>query len=215
MCLRATFVEPPRKAAAIRMGKRLRTMFSGAELIPYVWHLVTHLEVDGMRQLGTRSLHGPAHAFGGLQETPEVEQAWDAVAATARGFGANRVLLHTAPSLGPGALGQARLAHFVERATHDGFGCVWQPSGLWTADQADTTARTLGIPVVWPAADASRCAESPPAQAWRQIERRGRGGSLSPDLLEHLAEDARAGHTLLFRGTRALANLKDVRDALS
>src|SRR5688572_27705191 len=76
--LERTLFDPPRAAAAKRWREQIERVFPGAELIPYVWHLISHAPEDGLRARTTRTLTGVPHAFGHLQNTPEVQQAWAA-----------------------------------------------------------------------------------------------------------------------------------------
>src|SRR5687768_10643248 len=75
--LRSTLLNPPRAAAARGLAEHVRGIHPNAVMVPYVWHLVSHAESDGLREAATRSLPGEARRFGHLQDTPEVQAAWE------------------------------------------------------------------------------------------------------------------------------------------
>jgi hypothetical protein len=213
--VRNTLIEPPRRAGARKVSAALRSTFPGAELIPYVWHLVTHEPGDGLADAGTRTLAGPPHQFGGLKDTPQVAQAWESMCAAASGFGAERVVLRTAASLSPGAVGRMRLTKFVERARADGLTCIWQPSGLWEPAAAAQIAGQLDIPILWPFAALGRGSTAAPASAWTLVEQRSRGKRLNPDHLDILADQLTDGPgTVIFGGEHAVRHLRELRAAL-
>jgi hypothetical protein len=206
--LERTLYDPPRAAAARRWGEWLRRSLPEAELIPYAWHLVTHAAEDGLRARGSRSLEGPPHAFGLLQDTREVGQAWEATMHTASALGATRVALRTPPGIAPGALGRRRLEAFLER--HAETQLVWDPRGLWTTDEAATVARGLGITPIVDAFD------EPPPEAWLRVDPLLRNARIDADQTDDLLDliESRADTVLLFAGPAALTNLRQLREAL-
>jgi hypothetical protein len=200
--LERTLLDPPRAAAARRWGAWLRRFFPNAELVPYAWHLVTHPPEEGLRARSTRTLEGPPHAFGLLQPTREVEQAWDATRQTALALGAERVALRTPTGLSPGPVGRQRLAAFV--AKHGGESAlIWEPHGLWTPAQVELLAEELGLTPILDAFD------EPGPRAWLRVEPMLRTTRLDPDQTDDLLEliDARDEPVVLFAGSAALANL--------
>ena len=212
VCLRDTFREPPRRAGASRRADRLRESLGPVEIVPYVWQLVTHGAQERGRDAQQRTLEGDPHAFGSLQDTPEVARAWEATRSAAEGFGAQRLILHTAPSTAPGAVGRQRLTRFVERMRADGLECVWEPSGLWEPDTAEGAASALSVPLLWASGKTGRWAEDAPEAAWRIID--ASRGSPDPDLVDELLDAPDAAPVLLFRGDRAMAHLTAVQRAL-
>jgi|SRR5690606_12744640 len=208
--LERTLYDPPRAAAARRWGEWLRRSLPAAELIPYAWHLVTHAPDDGLRGRSTRSLEGPPHAFGLLQDTREVEQAWNATRQTALALGAKQVALRTPPGLAPGPLGRRRLQAFVERHEDEAMKLVWEPRGLWTVEEADRVADELGITPILDAFD------EPPPGAWLRVDPLLRKARIDPDQTDELLDliETRDDPVVLFAGPAALANLRTLRDAL-
>jgi hypothetical protein len=206
--LERTLYDPPRAAAARRWGEWLRRSFPAAELIPYAWHLVTHAPEDGLRARASRSLEGPPHAFGLLQDTREVALAWEASRQVASALGATRIALRTPPGLAPGPLGRRRLEAFVRRHPDTSF--VWDPRGLWTGDEAAMVARDLGLTVVLDALDET------PEGSWLRVEPLLRKSRLDADQTDRLLDllETRTDVLLLFAGPAALSNLREVRDAL-
>ena len=206
--LERTLFDPPRAAAARRWGEWLRRMFPDAELVPYAWHLVTHAPEDGLRARSTRTLEGPAHAFGLLQPTREVEQAWHASQQTAQALGARRIAVRTPTGLAPGPVGTKRVREFAERHGTE-VELLWEPTGLWTVDEADAVARDAGVT---PILDAF---EEPSARAWLRVDPLLRKARLDADQTEDLVEllEDRDDSVVVLAGPAALGNLHTLRSA--
>jgi hypothetical protein len=215
VALQTTFVDLPRGRAARSMGESVRKVHPEAEVMPYVWHLVSHGVADGLRSMGTRTLAGPPHQFGELQQTREVDQAWEATEACASALQARRVILRTGPSLTPGAIGRGRLQAFVARSRDAGLDLVWEPEGLWEHDVAADLAYALGLPWIAPAIVGRRLVSDWPLGAWLRVDGTGPGGALderqSMGLAGLLEDNYGMDHTLvLFSGSRAYPNLRRV-----
>lgn len=206
------FVEPRREAAARRLGDWIRETLPDTEVMTYAWHLVTHATEDGMRQVGTRRPAGAAHAYGGLQATPEVDQAWDATVRYAVGVGASTIVLRTGASLSPGPVGRRRLREFVDRhrPVEAGFALGWTFEGIWTPDEAARFAQELGLTPV----HALR-SDRPAAGAWLRIDTRA-GRGLDARTLDRVLELAELGDApaLLFAGPGQRKALRQVADEL-
>ena len=143
--LRSTLINPPRAAAATRLREMISGVHPEAEIIPYIWHLVSHGPSDGLREHGSRSLPGEARAFGLLQESEEVRQAWAIVRACAEGLGATKMVLRTPASFTPGATYRERLRRFAEARAAEGLGLVWEAEGLWEPAMTLPLARELDM----------------------------------------------------------------------
>ncbi len=202
--LRTFLLDLPRAAGARATADAVRRKLPRAELVPYVWHLVSHGPDDALPGRGARCPAGEPHAFGQLRDTREVEQAWNATVQSARAAGARRLVLHTPPSVSPGAVGRARISAHFARARAAGFGSLWEPAGPWTAASAFDVAGPH-VPVLWPAPDAAAEPEPVPPGAWLLV--RCARGHLSPARAAWLDELAES-HPLLFHGDRAPAHLR-------
>lgn len=218
--LRSTLLNPPRAAGARAVAEQVRAVHPRAEVVPYVWHLVSHAESDGLRESGTRSLPGEARRFGHLQDTPEVRSAWEVTLRCAREMGATTVVLRTPPSFTPGTAHQARLSAFVEARAAEGLKVVWEADGLWEPAATQALARKLDI---WTMASAFEGTGRPIEQSyerrWLRVDGAGATerlrGALAESLVFALAnKDALADATILFAGPRALANLRAFSRAL-
>lgn len=223
LLLERTLYDPPRAAAAGKWADQLRSNFPGAELIPYTWHLVSHGPEDGLRDVGSRTLSGPAQAFGHFQDTPQVAQAWDAFAQGMAAMKATRVVIRTPPTVAPGAIGRKRIQAFAQLRAADGTSLVWEPEGLWSAIEATTLARSLGMEVIGRAFVAGRpdaCEDEPGILyrrgTWLRIDGTGRRPRLSADQLEAIAEHTELdpNSTLVFSGPKAIMNLRATREYL-
>lgn len=224
--LERTLFDPPRAAAAGRWQAQIERLFPNAELIPYVWHLISHAVEDGLRAQSSRTLQGEPHLFGQLQATREVEQAWDAAMQAYTALKAKRVVLRTPPSLSPGPVGRKRIESFIQTRREQSLAVVWEPEGLWEPDEAASFADSLGVDFMWRAfsggrpvrPDGSTDGTLVAPSAWLRVEGMGRRPRLSADqldaLLEH-AESVDVQPTLIFSGPKALSNLAMVHAELT
>lgn len=181
LLLERTLLDPPRAAAAKRWAAQIRRAYPAAQLVPYVWHLVSHGPEERMAQRTTRSLAGAPHLFGGVQDSPQTRQAWEVTRLCLEAMGASAVVLRTPPSVTPGALGRARIRAFVqaraaeaapaaqveqveqaegapaaqvEQADRPAAGpihVIWEPEGLWEPPVAAAFAREIGAELLLPA----------------------------------------------------------------
>jgi hypothetical protein len=222
LLLERTLFDPPRAAAAKRWAAGVRRAYPAAQLLPYVWHLVSHGPEERMAERTTRSLSGPAHLFGGVQDSPQTRQAWEVTRLCVEAMETSSVVLRTPPSVTPGALGRARVRAFVEARRAEGLSVVWEPEGLWEPPMAAALAREVGASVMLPAFAGGRALRNEDGEglvapgAWLRVDgsgpRQAIHGGIVDDLLEHTetAEDT----VVVFAGPRAHANLGLVADAL-
>jgi hypothetical protein len=169
--LRSTLVDPPRAAGARSLREKIAAVHPDAEVIPYVWHYVSHIASDGLAKLGTRTLPGSRHAFGHLQDTPEVRGALDTTLQQAEQLGASRVALRTPPSFSPSPPHRERLASFVAQVRERGFDVVWEPEGLWSDPVLMELSDELELPVLVSAISATGRAEATdPTWAWLRVD---------------------------------------------
>jgi len=214
VALRSTLLNPPRAAAARALAEHVRGIHPNAVLVPYVWHLVSHGDSDGLREAGTRTLPGEARRFGHLQDTPEVQSAWEVTLRCAREMGADRVILRTPPSFTPGTINQARLGAFVEARAAEGLRVVWEIDGLWEPAATLALARKLDIDTLVPAFEGTgRPVPQTYERRWLRVDSAGATerlrGALAESLVFALANaDALEDTTILFAGGRAHANLR-------
>ena len=221
--LERTFYDPPRRAATVRWVAEVRQTFPNAELVPMAWHLVSHGPEDGVRERVTRTLPGPPHLFGALQDSAETRNAWEITMQCVEACEAKQLLVRTGTTVSPGALGRKRLRELVASRRSDAMQIVWEPGGLWTTEDALAFAKELQVPVVLPAFEGGRPryvddegAVLVSRDAWLRVEGTGPrdavAGGMIDALLDHVAEAPET--TLLFTGPRALASLRAVADAM-
>ncbi|MCX4244290.1 hypothetical protein [Paraliomyxa miuraensis] len=220
--LERTLLDPPRAAAAKRWGDQIRRAFPAAELIPYAWHLLSHGPDERMAERTTRTIAGPAHSFGGLQDNPQTRQAWEVTQLCMEAMGSTSVAVRTPPSLTPGALGRARFRAFVEARRAEGTRVIWESEGLWEAPVAAAFASELEVPLLLPAFAGGRALRNEDLGglavpgAWLRVDgsgpRQGIHGGIIDDLLDHA--DTADQTVLVFAGPRAHNNLALVAEAL-
>jgi hypothetical protein len=245
LLLERTLLDPPRAAAAKRWASQIRRAYPAAQLLPYVWHLVSHGPEERMAERTTRSLVGPPHLFGGVQDSPQTRQAWEVTRLCLEAMEASTVVLRTPPSVTPGALGRARIRAFVEarraegiRAApaseqapderaddiaRNGIQVVWEPEGLWEPLVASALARELGASLLLPAFAGGRALRNEDGDglvvpgAWLRVDGSGPRQAIHGDMVDDLLDHAETAEstTLVFTGPRAHANLGLVADALS
>ncbi|MBZ5715491.1 hypothetical protein [Nannocystis pusilla] len=212
--LRSTLLNPPRAAAARALAEQVRSVHPNAVVVPYVWHLVSHGESDGLREAGTRTLPGEARRFGHLQDTPEAQAAWEVSLRCAKEMGSDTVILRTPPSFTPGTINQARLAAFAEARAAEGLRVVWELDGLWEPATTLALARKLNIDTLVPAFEGTgRPVPQSYERRWLRVDSAGATerlrGALAESLVFALANaDALEDATILFAGGRAHANLR-------
>jgi len=209
--LRSTLVNPPRAAGARSVAENIQKLHRYASLVPYVWHLVTHGPEDHLRELASRALPGHPRHFGHLQNTPEVQDAWQTSLRCAQAFGAKYMLLRTPASFTPSTANHARLAAFAEARAAEGE-LVWEAEGLWEPAQTLSVARKLGMQTVIPAFDgAGRPFKGSLERRWLRVDGAGPTTKLRGILAEslvHAMTTADVGAPVLFAGPRAYANMR-------
>jgi len=206
-----TLTDPPRTAAARALGDRIRRVHPDAEVIPYAWHLVTHGVDDRPRQRGTRTLAGSLPRFGLLQDSAEVEHAWDGTRRCMEALRATRVVLATPPGFTPGALGRRRLEAFARRRRDEGIQLLWEPEGLWTSSQVAALAAKTGVTPILRGLEGGRAVRGFPPSAWARAQgmpRRPRLQGASLTALLELVDGLDGPTTVLFAGPHAQRNLR-------
>lgn len=209
--LRSTLLNPPRQAAARRLASKIQELHPRAEVIPYAWHLVTHGPDDGLRALGTRALPGEPLRFGRLQETPEVQAAWDTTLACAEALGTQKIVLRTPAGLTPGPVGMKRLRAFFHAQRERGIELIWEAEGLWEDRELSALAREYGVVNLVSTFDLTgRLLRRSFENCWLRVDSAGATERLGP-LAEELAlelDEGEAPTTVLFAGHRNYANLR-------
>jgi hypothetical protein len=221
--LARTLVDPPRVAACRRWGQMLRRTYPNAELIPYVWHLVSHGPEDGLRNRGSRTLPGAPADFGRLAPTKETAAALEITRLCAEALETTTIAVRTPPGLTPGPVGRKRIGEFATPQAEAGFRVVWEPEGLWTPTEAMALlAPHPNVDVLLAGFEGGRPRREDDEVvlatrgAWLRVDGTGtrqaiHGGHVDA-LVEHV--DACGGGTLVFTGPRAAANLKLTVEAL-
>lgn len=220
--LERTLLDPPRAGAAKRWAAQVQRSFPRARVLPLAWHLVTHGPEDRMRERTTRTLSGSPHLFGGLQDNPQIRQAWEVTRLCADAMQSSTVVLRTPPSITPGALGRARIRAFAEARRAEGIELVWEPEGLWEAPVAAALAREVGVKVMLPAFAGGRPLRNEQGTglatpgAWLRVDIPREGaihGGMIDELLDHA--EAASDTVIVFGGVRARSNLATFADALT
>ncbi|PRQ03541.1 hypothetical protein ENSA5_14730 [Enhygromyxa salina] len=214
--LRSTFLNPPRAAAARRMGERVLARHPGVELVPYAWHYLTHEAGDGVVVGSNRSLDAKPGDYGHFRGGA-IAQAWEITKLCAEALGAQRVMIRTPSSFSPGSLSRRRFTSFVSGLGPDEPKLVWEPEGLWSSADAAAFGGPLGVEVVAPAFAMTGQLLEFEGAGWLRIGggkdarlRSSHAEILAYALADLAAERAEAGQplTLLFDGPRAYANLR-------
>lgn len=222
--LRSCLLNPPRRAAAIELGKRIRKLYPNIEIWPLVWHYVSHRKEDGLVDQASRTLNGVQANFGHMQDSSEVRAAWETTKALCEHLEATGVVLRTPPSFSPGSLGQSRMASFAGTVKAADLRMLWEPDGLWTVEPATALAKMLDVEVAFSASSSSPGdlvdGEAPGhwAKTWLRVD-----AELRPDQAEILVAEAVAelgmgspGPThIICDGPRAHANLRMLGRELS
>lgn len=223
--LERTLLDPPRTKALAQWADEVRRAFEGAELIPYVWHLVSHAPSDGLLAKTTRRISGPEAAFGGLQDTKETQQALEVSRQVAQTLDARRIVLRTPASLSPGPVGRRRIEAFARARREEGLEVIWEPGGLWEPVETLTFAQSTSIVPLMSAFVGGRPIRSEHDAddrvlvgrgAWLRVDGSGRTDRIGPDqidaLLDHLEVCPKT--TIIFTGRRARQNLNEFAEAL-
>lgn len=222
--LRSTLVDPPRAAGARSIAQVIESCHPCAEKIPYVWHKVTHAAKDRGKDWGTRSAPGEIRNEGHLQNTPEVEHAWDVSLRVIEELGATHCVLRTPATFGPGSLHRKRLAEFSKKAQNQGTTIIWEPEGLWTVEVARPFAASQGLELMFSATTVTGQVSEDLGPGWLRVngELPGRNAEvLAYELGQKLVMEASLGGEvqsqlpacLVFGGPRAYANLRSFHRA--
>jgi len=219
--VQTTLVNPPRAAGTRSLAEQIRKAHPEAEIIPYVWHLISHGPRDGLRELGSRSLPGESDAFGLLQDTPEVQAAWDITLTCARNLGATRMILRTPPSLSPGTRDRARLEAWLENQLKpSGMGLIWEPEGLCEPKQIAAVCKKHGIEAMASAFYVTgRLRDESLYAHWLRVDGGGALHRMSPAHAESLLftldeRDDRDDKTIVFGGPRGHGNLRQYQRSI-
>lgn len=214
--LERTLFEPPRLAAMQRWAGAIRRRFPQAELVPYVWHWISHAREDGLRTRAARRPAGADHELGALLASEAATQAWEITRLCVQATGSTRVVLRTGTSLTPGALGRKRLRAFVEARRAEGLGVIWEPEGLWESETARELARELDITLLCPAFEGGRPRYERAGDdvlvardVWLRADGAGASRRIDAGAIDALAMhiDAAPDTTVVFTGPRALQHL--------
>ncbi|MBK8261419.1 MAG: hypothetical protein IPK80_08765 [Nannocystis sp.] len=213
--LRTTLLNPPRAAAASKLAAHIHELHPDAEIIPYVWHLVSHGPSDGLRGMATRTLPGEPRRYGLLQDTPEVREAWTITKLCAEALGATDLILRTPASFTPSKAHRDRLHAFVEARAAESFGLIWEAEGLWEPPETLAIARELDIATVIPAFDGTgRPFSKTLERRWLRVDGAGPTTRLRPILAEGLLASVEENSpeedapVILFAGPNGYANLR-------
>ncbi len=213
--LQTTLINPPRAAGARSLVEQIRRAHPRAEIVPYVWHYVSHGLRDGLRDLGSRTLPGAPEAFGLLQDTEEVRAAWETSLACAQALEARRIVLRTPPSLSPGPRDRAKFETWLKGPlAASGMGLIWEPEGLWEPPQIAGLCRRHSIDAMAPAFYVTgRAREESLFASWLRVDGGGALHRMTPAHAENLlfALDDRADggdKTIVFAGARGHGNLR-------
>jgi len=141
-----TFYNPPKDAALNRLRKPAPEGFA---FIIKAFQLITHEPGSpGYRRL-PGSLDGPMDHYGHFRATKEVERAVDRTMHAADLLQAHGVLFETPASFTPTAAHRRRLTDFFERLPRDGRMIIWDPRGLWSAQEHQGVCRDLDLLPCW------------------------------------------------------------------
>lgn len=213
--LRSTLLNPPRAAAAAKLAARIRELHPDAEVVPYVWHMVSHAAGDGLRDMATRTLPGEARRYGHLQESAETAEAWNITKLCAESMGASSLVLRTPASFTPSAAHRERLRAFVAARAAESLHLVWEAEGLWEPRETQAIARDLDLDTIVPAFDGTgRPFKGSLERRWLRVDGAGPTTRLRPLLAEGLlaaiedSSDEDDEPVVLFGGPYAYANLR-------
>jgi hypothetical protein len=222
--LERTLLDPPRQAAMTRWIAQARRRFARAQLVAYAWHLVSHGVSDPIHRRTTRRLPGAPQAFGELQGTPEVEQAWGVARTCVEATGERAVVVRTPVGVSPGALGRTRVREFVARRKGEGIAVIWEPEGLWSPAEAAAHARAIGAHALVPAFEGGRpirAAHDPDVlvadDAWLRVDGVGPRARIDAEQIDAIAQhlERAPDATIVLAGPRAFANLRELAAALA
>lgn len=214
LILRSTFLNPPRVKAAESISRKLRKTHIHAELIPYVWHLVSHRVSDHMSSRATRSLSGEPQKFGHLQATDEVRHAWNITLQYTKAMQASRLILRTPPSFTPSQENQNRLRDFSQQCAEQNIQLWWEVEGLWQQDLLVELSQQLHIWLISSAFDRTgRVMEEHLSSQCLIVDSHGAIPRLRDVMTENLLHSLEASKTanvecVLFAGRFAYANLQ-------
>lgn len=209
--LRSTFLNPPRGAAARRMGERVHERHPDAELVPYAWHYLTHGRDDGVAVGSNRSL-GDEHGSHGHLRGDGSAHAWEITKICAAALDARHVVLRTPSSFSPSSLSRRSFREFLALRGADDPKLVWEPEGLWTPAEAAAFAGPLGVEIMTSAVGMTGQLLEVEGARWLRIQG-AKDGRLRSSHAEVLAfeladQPAPEPRILLFDGRRAYANLR-------
>ena len=212
--LRSTLLNPPRAGAATKLAARIREAHPDAEIVPYVWHMVSHAPSDGLRDMGTRTLPGEPRRYGHLQDTQETREAWAITRTCCAGLEASSVVLRTPASFTPSAPHRERLRAFAGERAAESLRLVWEAEGLWEPKETLAIARELDLDTIVPAFDGTgRPFKGTLERRWLRVDGAGPTTKLRPILAESLLAAIEEHATddppvVLFGGPYGYANLR-------
>ncbi|BDG59701.1 DUF72 domain-containing protein [Caldinitratiruptor microaerophilus] len=140
--IQQTFYDPPREATLVRWREAAP---EGFVFTMKAWQLVTHPASSPTYRRLRRPLPGCKEAYGSLQGTPEVEDAWRETVRAARILGARLVLLQTPASFRPTQENLTRMRRFLRDAERGPFVLAWEPRGPWPEEVVRDLCRELDL----------------------------------------------------------------------
>ena len=208
--LHSTFLDPPRLAACRSIRTKICGVLPNVDLVPYVWHYISHSPDDGISKIVTRKIAGNLQSTGHLQNSPEVLNAWNIMKDIIREIGASQSVLRTPSSFSTGSLGRKRLKEFIIQRSEEGIQIVWESEGLWTVDMATAFARDVNTPVMASVVNCLGGQQSTwKGATWLRVtqEIKASHAEILAYEIADLAEDT-GDFTIVFDGPRALQSLR-------
>ncbi|MFQ5895034.1 MAG: DUF72 domain-containing protein, partial [Nitrospinota bacterium] len=100
------------------------------------WQLITHPPSSPTyRRLRKPVPEEKRERYGFFRPTPEVEEAWEEVAAVAHALWGEVILFQTPASFRPTAEHRRNLRRFFREVRRESFRFAWEPRGEWTEEE--------------------------------------------------------------------------------
>jgi uncharacterized protein YecE (DUF72 family) len=145
-----------------------------------------------------------------VRATDESERELEQARAAIDALEARCFVLRTPPDVTPSSLWRDRIAKVVERIPHDVTHFVWEPSGVWEAEDAARQARAWGIVL---AVDPMREPVAPGPVAYLRLRAMGETQAFGTAALERVvhAVGARRDAFVIIESESALREAKRLR----